>query len=119
MIKDAIKDIDGNYFPKECAGAELPCATLLHRLRKEEDSQKCFDMLYLTQNLRGAYFTKFLPHTFSPTENDIEVLSKCEDILKKYNWDDILTEENAGTKCQVMLVDGEIIPIEITQTGDV
>lgn len=108
---NAIKDIDGNYFPEDQAGANLPCATMLTRLRKESDSQKCFDMLYLTQHLRGAYFTKFMSHAFPPTDTDISCLAKCEEILSKYNWSDLLTEQNFGTKCKVLIHDEEIIPI--------
>ena len=108
---NAVQDIDGNYFPEEQGGANLPCATLLMRLRKEEDSQKCIDMLYLTQHLRGAYFTKFMSNAFPPTDGDISCLRKCEEILAKYSWSDILTEQNFGTKCKIAIDGEKIIPI--------
>lgn len=92
------KDIDGNYFPENYKGAELPACTLACRLDK-----KTIDVLYLYAHLKGAYMTKFMGSIFEATQHDAHILVKCEDILARYGWEDLLREGCGGK-----LVDGYV-----------
>jgi hypothetical protein len=47
MLMNLVKNIDGNYAPKEFIGMELPLFTLLNRIGKLDNSETIYKLLYL------------------------------------------------------------------------
>jgi hypothetical protein len=98
-MEKVVKDIDGNYFPLQQAGTEMPGSTMLMRLKNLDNSDFIFKILYLYENLQSAVYTKFhVSGMPSPNSYDLEVLKNVENDLCDLGWSDILSEENVNSK---------------------
>jgi hypothetical protein len=101
MLMNLVKDIDGNYAPKDFMGMELPSFTLLNRIGKLDNSETIYKLLYLVGNIKSAAFTKFEPASFGePSPHSIETLERVEAYLSHFGWSDILSEQNVT--CEVI-----------------